>query len=98
MTESRLSAVEARSHDNAVRVFALESAVQALQDGMASTVKAAERTRDLVEELAPEVIRLRRGHAMVKHAKKGGWAGVFMALGILLESYGPAIARWLTKG
>jgi hypothetical protein len=84
---------ESRIEDHENRLWALERNIASLSQAQADTLKTSQATHRLVTTLVPEVLALKKQSRAVQVAKRTGGAGLLLALGGILESYGPDIIR-----
>lgn len=93
VTENRMAVAEAQLSDHESRLQALEDNMASLAQAQSDTLATARATHQAVIRLVPEVLALKKQSRAMKVAKKTGGAGLLLALGGILESYGPDIIR-----
>lgn len=97
VTENRMAVAETQLSDHEARLKALESNMATLVEAQNDTLKTAQSTYSLVAKLVPEVIELQKQSRTMKMAKRTGGAGLLLALGGILENYGPDIIRLILR-
>jgi hypothetical protein len=93
VTENRMAVAETQLSDHEARLQALEGHMQSLAQAQVDTLQTSQATHRLVLKLVPEVTELKKQSRAMKVAKRTGGAGLLLALGGILESYGPDIIR-----
>jgi hypothetical protein len=86
--ENRMAVAETQLSDH-------ESRLRVVETNMASLVQTSESTNSMVSKIVPEVLELKKHSKAMKVAKKTSGAGLLLALGGILERYGPDIIRFL---
>jgi hypothetical protein len=84
--EYRLGSIEFKAENHEQRISDLETT-------MSQLLTVSNATYDMVSKLVPDVLELKKQSRAMRVAKKTGGAGLLLAIGGLLENYGPDIIR-----